>query len=95
MALRLIEMILPEKSSNEVEELLREHSVLGVWQERLSEILVSLFFLDRYLLLNIVNQMPLNPFETKTGQACSIRTTASLKITMHPVMSSGLRGTAY
>lgn len=37
MALRLIEIVLPDAKSREVKELLEEHSTLGLWQQKLSE----------------------------------------------------------
>lgn len=37
MALRLIEIFLPVDEKNRVHELLKEHKILGSWQERLSE----------------------------------------------------------
>lgn len=37
MALRLIELFIPKENSQEVEQLLKEHQILGVWREHLSE----------------------------------------------------------
>lgn len=37
MALRLIEVFLPEKNRKEAEELLREYSIVDTWHERLTE----------------------------------------------------------
>jgi hypothetical protein len=37
MALRLIEMVLPEQKAKTVQELLKERPVVDVWYDRLSE----------------------------------------------------------
>lgn len=37
MALRLVEIVLPEERTKQVQESLKEHAVLGLWYERLSE----------------------------------------------------------
>jgi hypothetical protein len=37
MALRLIELILPEEKSKEVQELIKDYKPLGIWYEKLSE----------------------------------------------------------